>query len=110
MDKNTKNLDKTISEHYDDISKHLGYSVLPPESWVDELANDMLGYGSPQNAYSLFSLNIKNYPNSANALASMGDYYAAQKDNINAEKYYKMSLALDENAATRKKLNELQKK
>jgi len=110
-DKNSvKNLDKLISDHYEDISKHLGYKVLPPEKWIDELGNDLLMYSSPDRAFSLFSLNIKNYPSSANALASMGDYYAAQKDNTDAAEYYKKSLALNENTVTRKKLDDLQKK
>jgi uncharacterized protein len=70
----------------------------------------MLSFGFPNSAFSLFSLNIKNYPSSANALDSMGDYYASQKDNTSAAGYYKRSLALNENPVTRKKLDDLQKK
>jgi tetratricopeptide (TPR) repeat protein len=111
MDKNAmKDLDKVISAHYEDISKHMGYTVLPPEEWVNQLGYQMLMFGSPNRALSLFSLNIKNYPNSANAFDSMGDYYLNQKDNTNAAEYYKKSLALNENADTRKKLDDLQKK
>lgn len=111
MDKNAfQDLGKFISDHFDDISKHMGYTVLPGEDMVNELGYEMLAYGFPNKAFSLFSLNIKNYPSSAGALDSMGDYYAAQKNPANAAEYYKKSLAINENPATRKKLDDLQKK
>jgi Tfp pilus assembly protein PilF len=87
----------------------MGYTVLPPEELVKNLAYAMLMRGSPNSAFSLFSLNIKNYPASADALDSMGDYYAHQKDNTSAAEYYKKSLGLNENPVTRKKLDNLQK-
>jgi len=110
-DKNAiKDLAKFISDHYENLSKHMGYTVLPGEGMINGLGYQMLIYGFPNRAFSLFNLNIKNYPNSANALDSMGDYYASQKDNSSAAEYYKKSLALNENPVTRKKLNDLQKK
>ena len=110
-DKNAiKDPDKFISDHYENVSRHMGYTVLPPEELVKNLAYAMLMRGSPNIAFSLFSLNIKNYPNSADALDSMGDYYASQKDNSSAAEYYKKSLGLNENPVTRKKLDDLQKK
>lgn len=111
MDKDAiKDLAKFISDHYEDISKHMGYTVLPGEEMVNGLGYTMLGFGFPHKAFSLFSLNIKNYPKSAGALDSMGDYYAAQKDNTSAAEYYKKALALNENPVTRKKLDDLQQK
>jgi hypothetical protein len=77
---------------------------------INGLGYQMLISGFPNRAFSLFSLNIKNYPNSASALDSMGDYYASQKDNSSAAEYYNKSLALNENPVTRKKLDDLQKK
>lgn len=106
----TMDLGKLVSDHYADISKHFGYTVLPPEDMLNGMAYYLLSSGFPDRAYALFSLNIKNYPNSASAFDSLGDYYAAQKDNAKAAEYYKKSLALNENAATRKKLEGLGKK
>jgi len=88
----------------------MGYTVLPGEGMINGLGYQMLISGFPNRAFSLFSLNIKNYPNSASALDSMGDYYASQKDNSSAAEYYNKSLALNENPVTRKKLDDLQKK
>lgn len=111
MDKHAiKDLAKYVSNHYQDVSKHLGYTVLPGEQMVNGLGYEMLSLGFSDRAFSLFSLNLKNYPNSAGALDSMGDYYAFTKDNAAAAEYYKKSLALNENPDTRKKLEELQKK
>ena len=110
-DKNAiKDLAKYMSDHYEEVSKHMGYTVLPKEAMVNELGYVMLAYGFPDKAFALFSLNIKNYPNSGGALDSMGDYYAARKDNTNAIEYYKKSLTLRDDPATRKKLDDLQKK
>jgi predicted alpha/beta superfamily hydrolase len=111
LDKNAiKNLGKLISDHYENISKHLGYTVLPPEEMLKGMGFYLLSFGSTKNALSLFSLNVKNYPNSAGALETMGDYYASQKDNDKAAEYFKKSLALSENPEVRKKLDGLAKK
>jgi predicted alpha/beta superfamily hydrolase len=101
---------KLISEHYDDVSKHMGYTVLPPEEMIKGMGYYILMLGSPEKTLSLFSLNVKNYPKSAGALETMGDYYAGQKDNDKAAEYYKKSLALSENTDVRKKLDGLAKK
>lgn len=102
--------DKFIIDHYENVSRHMGYTVLPPEDLVKNLAYSMLMRGSPNSAFPLFNLNIKNYPNSADAFDSMGDYYAARNDKTSAAEYYKKSLAFKENPVTRKKLDDLQNK
>jgi len=110
-DRNTKvDVVKAISDHFADVSKHMGYTVLPPEEEINHFGYRMLGLGSPERALVFFSLNIKNYPQSANVYDSMGDYYTAQKDNVKAAENYKKSLALNDNPATRKKLDGLQVK
>jgi predicted alpha/beta superfamily hydrolase len=108
MDKNAKvDVAEMVTSHYEDVSKHLGYTILPPEELLNETAYYLMSSGMPDRALALLSLNIKDYPQSANALDSMGDYYAAQKDNTKAAEYYKKSLAVKENPDTRKKLDAL---
>jgi len=110
-DKNMKtDLAKLFTDHYQDISKHLGYTVLPPQQMIDGAAGFLFMNGLTGRSFSLLSLNMKNYPDSPNVYDSMGDYYAYQKDNTKAAEYYKKSLALKENADVRKKLDGLVKK
>lgn len=110
-DRNLKaDLAKMCTEHYEDVSKHMGYTVLPPQSMIDNISGFLFMSGLRDRAFSLLSLNIKNYPDSPGVYDSMGDYYAYQKDNTKAAEYYKKSLAVQENADVRKKLEGLVKK
>ncbi|HZX57198.1 MAG TPA: alpha/beta hydrolase-fold protein [Mucilaginibacter sp.] len=96
-----------MSAHYADVSKHLGYKVLPPEIDINHDGYHLLQNSQPEKAYGLFMLNMKNYPRSENAYDSMGDYYLAQKDNAKAIEYYKKGLTIKEVPDTRKKLDSL---
>ena len=110
-DKNAlKDLAKYISDHYADISKHFGYTVMPSQELLNGTAYYMLSSGFADKAYALLSVDIKTYPNSPDAYDSMGDYYASQKDNVKAAEYYNKSLALKENPDVRKKLERVGKK
>jgi len=82
--------------------------MLPPEGMVNEMGYYYMQQGMKDKALSMFSLNIHNYPESANAYDSMGDYYSAQKDKDKAIASYKRSLELKDNADTKKKLEKLQ--
>lgn len=95
--------------HYQDISSHMGFKILPPEQAINEMAYYFMGSGDKVRAYSLFSLNVKNYPNSANAYDSMGDYYNDQHDKPKAIESYKKSLKIQANPGTQKKLEALTK-
>jgi uncharacterized protein len=98
-----------ISAHYIDISKHMGYNILPPEDLINEFAYYLL-QTQPKKSLTLFQLNIKNYPKSENAYDSMGDYYAGQKNKAKAIEYYTKAIAIKETPETKKKLDSLQKK
>jgi predicted alpha/beta superfamily hydrolase len=98
----------SISDHYNNISREMGYKVIPPENYINQL-----GYGFLQNnmnakAFAFFKMNIDNYPKSANVYDSMGDYYAATNEKEKAKDSYRKALALNENADTRTKLKELE--
>jgi len=107
-DKDSKiDLEATFNEHYAEISRHLGYKILPPEDMLNHLGYRLLQNGLPDRAYAAFGLNIKNYPDSANTYDSMGDYYADQKNTLRAVEYYTKALKIKENPDTRKKLVKL---
>ena len=61
----------------------MGYTILPPENLINEFAY-YLAQSQPQKAEALFLMNTKNYPKSANAFDSMGDFYAGQKTKAKA--------------------------
>jgi tetratricopeptide (TPR) repeat protein len=93
---------------YENVSKHLGYKVKPPESMVNNLANTYLSVKMFDAAIYLFKLNVINYPESYNVYNSIGDYCSAKGDKANAADNYKKALSIKEVPAVRKKLEKLQ--
>ena len=85
----------------------MGYRVLPPEDYMNNIAYYLLQTKQPKKAFAVFALNIKNYPKSENAYDSMGDYYAGQKDKTKAIEYYTKAMAIKETPETKKKLDSL---
>ncbi|PSL48347.1 hypothetical protein CLV51_1021214 [Chitinophaga niastensis] len=100
-------VDSVLTAHFRIISENLGYTVLPAESQVNNLAYMCMGNKKMDKAYLLFRRNIDNYPQSANAYDSMGDYYAAAGNTAKAIEAYSQSLRLQETTDTRKKLEAL---
>lgn len=101
---------KNIENLYENVSKHLGYKVQPPESMVNSLAYIYLNSNRFDEAIYLFKLNIVNYPESYNVYDSMGDFYATKGDKANAIHNYKKALSNKEVPAIRQKLEKLQGK
>lgn len=108
LDNESIRLDSLLDAHYKNISKQLGYSVKPAEDLVNGLAYHSLNTKQIAKAEYLFKMNIANYPESSNAFDSLGDFYLANKDKINAVKCYKKALEITEIPETRRKLKELQ--
>jgi len=101
--------DSVLSAHYKVISEKLGYTVLPTENTVNDMAYDCMSRNKMAQAYKLFIRNTKNHPESANAFDSLGDYYVAAGDKPKAIEAFTKSLTIQEVEDTRKKLNELKK-
>ena len=100
-----------FSEHFDEVSKRMGYKVLPPEDMLAGLGNYYYRNGNfPERGYALLMLNVKNYPYSFDANNNMGDYYNHQKDKAKAAEYYNKALAIKDNPETKKKLDSLKGK
>ena len=96
-----------IVKHYDQISAKMGYKVYPKESEINRLAYLFLGWGESERALAFFNLNLKNYPESANAYDSMGDYYVSKSDSDNAIKCFSKSIELGGVPGTKEKLAKL---
>jgi predicted alpha/beta superfamily hydrolase len=101
---------KNIENLYENISKNFGYKVKPPESMVNSLANQCLYLKLSDEALYFFKLNVDNYPESYNVYNSIGDFYAAKGDKLNAIDNYKMSLSIKEVPSVRQKLAKTQGK
>jgi len=100
----------SLMDHYHVVSREMGYTVFPTESFVNNL-----GYGFMQNkqnekAFAFFEMNIENYPKSENVYDSMGDFYVATGDKEKAIDYFRKALTVQENADTRQKLQKLEQK
>jgi uncharacterized protein len=101
--------DTLLAGHFDRISRRMGYTVSPPEVFVNNIAYGLLGNHQLDRAAYYFELNIHNYPNSFNVYDSMGDLYLARNDKDRAAGMFKKSLSLHENPDTRKKLDAIEK-
>lgn len=101
--------DTLLPNHYAEISRRMGYTVSPPEIFVNNVAYMLMQKKQLDRAWYYFNLNIQNYPNSFNVYDSMGDLYLAKGDKTKAMESFTKSLSLRETAETRKKLEKLQK-
>ena len=73
------------------------------------MAYSCMGQHRTDEAFRLFKRNVENYPKSANAYDSLGDFYMDKGDKQNAIAAFTKSLKLEETADTKRKLNELLK-
>jgi hypothetical protein len=88
----------------------MGYTVLPPESFINNLGYAFMQNKMNEKAYAFFDMNIENYPKSGNVYDSMGDFYSATGDKEKAIDYFRKALAISDNADTRQKLQKLEQK
>jgi tetratricopeptide (TPR) repeat protein len=100
--------DTILAVHYAQVSRQMGYTVAPPETFINNLGYGLLGSHQFDRAFYFFDLNIHNYPNSFNVYDSMGDLWLARGDKAKAAENFKKALSLRENPDTRKKLEKLQ--
>ena len=87
----------------------MGFTVLPPEAIINEIGYYLLGEKNFDKSFGFLEMNVRNYPDSPNAFDSLGDWYAAAKQNDKAIENYEKSLKLQEMPDTRKKLEQLKK-
>jgi predicted alpha/beta superfamily hydrolase len=99
--------DSALTEHYQKISKHMAYTVLPPEEFVDGLGHSYLESAILDKAEGVFKMNMHNYPNSPVVYTAMGDLYTKKGDNQLAITFYKKSLALKNDPVLQRKVTAL---
>lgn len=104
----TFNFAQKIQKRYQNISKIYGYEVMPPENEINTWGYRFINRKQFKKAESLFKMNAVNYPQSFNVHDSYGDFHAAAGNKAKAIEEYNKALAIQENAATRAKLNKLQ--
>jgi tetratricopeptide (TPR) repeat protein len=85
----------------------MGYTVLPPEGTINELAYYYLQSKNPDKAFLLFALNLQNYPHSFNVYDSMGDFYNYKKNKEKTIEYYNKALKIKNYPDTRDKLKKV---
>ncbi len=103
----TFNFVSAIISHFKEVSKQMGYTVLPSEMLVNDLAYQLLQKKYFDQALRLFEMNIANYPTSLNVYDSMGDLYDAKGDKQQAMAYFAKALTFGDSPITKAKLEKL---
>jgi len=91
----------------DRISEKMGHQFPLREEEVNQLGFMYLDMGNFERARPFFEWNLEQFPESANAHDSMGDYFARTSDAPNAIKSYSKSLELGGVEGTKEKLEKL---
>ena len=104
------NIDSVLIAHFKNISKHLGYMVVPSKNLVNNLGYTCMGLKKWDKAETFFKLNIENYPDDANGYDSLGDFYESRGNNKKAIENYTKALTLGNDPDTKRKLEVLKAK
>lgn len=99
-----------LKQHYDMVSKEMGYKNSPNELFINAMGYDAMSKKYYKRSAAFFQMNIANYPHSNNVYDSYGDLLAAEKDTSDAIANYKKALSIRDNADTKQKLNALEGK
>lgn len=67
-------------QHFQDVSKTVGWSLAIPEDVINSLGYAALSEGKTRDAIALFKRNVEANPHSANAYDSLADGYAKAKE------------------------------
>jgi uncharacterized protein len=89
------NVDSFVVAHFTRVSAHLGYSVPPPESFINWLGNLFIMEKQYDKAYNILKINISNYPDSPDVYDAMGELLTLKGDTIAAIDYYEKSLKIN---------------
>jgi len=85
-----------VKQHYQQLSKRYGYSVMPTEVNINNRAMYLMTQpGALDNAIGLLELNTENYPESPTAFTRLGDAYLKKGNRSKAVTCYKKAFALN---------------
>lgn len=93
-----------VTVHYQQLSKEMGYTVRPPEWFLNQMGYWNLADKRYAKSAICFQLNAGYYPDSYNVYDSMGDYYMETGDLQKAILSFKKALSLREKGEVRAKL------
>jgi predicted alpha/beta superfamily hydrolase len=96
-----------MQEHYRNASEEYGFNIRPDESTINYIGYMLMEMNKMEMAGEFFKMNVENYPKSANAYDSMGDYYIATGDKNQAISSYQKAIALNDYEPSKEKLKEL---
>jgi len=83
-----------FTDNFRKVSNRLGFPMLPPEQYVNEIAYWLLEVHETDRAIACFKLNVTNYPGSSDAYASLAEAYVAKGDRQLAKSNFEKSLQL----------------
>lgn len=83
-----------FTDNFREVSNRLGFTMVPPEQYVNETAYWLLEEHAADRAIACFKLNVTNYPNSSDAYASLAEAYIAKGDRQLAKSNFEKSLQL----------------
>ena len=101
------NTDSAVTTHFQELSAAWGYTVHPPEQFVNSLGYAFLQKKQFEKSFLVFQYESHNYPDSFNVHDSMGDFYVANGDNQKAQEFYARALWILDNPGTREKLEKM---
>ncbi|WP_430468465.1 alpha/beta hydrolase-fold protein [Winogradskyella ouciana] len=96
-----------IKQHYKDLSSSLGVSFLPPENVINRVAWAKFNNNQREEAYTLFQLNINNYPTSNTVYEMLAYAYSNAGKSQEAIKYFKKSLEFNSNEIEIRRIKQL---
>jgi uncharacterized protein len=106
-----KDILDTATNLFDKLKSHYAnYKTDIPGSKINDTGYWALYLKQFKKAEELFNYNLDKYPESYKVYVALGDYYAALDDKPNAINNYKKSLAIEEIADIRKKLEKFEGK
>ena len=83
-----------LTEHFAQVSRRLGYTVLPPEGMVDLLGHVEISRDTTK-AIALYHLNTELYPDSPNAFRTLGEALMAKGEVKQAIAAYEKAVVLN---------------
>lgn len=101
---NTSRPDSEINQNYQNISRILGYKIVPSPGDLSRLGYVLLAKKSFDKAHAIIKMLIDNYPPSVMSYNAMGDLYKDKGDTLKAIEYFEKSIALNPNDGVAKNI------
>ena len=96
-----------IETHFDSVSSHFGYRVLPPENYINFRSRGFAANERPDAALAFLNLNLQNYPQSPKAHEAIGDYHLDEEDTDAALLHFTHAVDLGAGDETQEKIASL---